>query len=77
MIKYFLEAIPETTAVIDIIETIGTGLQNSLTWIGTVISSFFTAGGAFNAILPVLGLSIGLKLVGMGVRYVRSFIWGD
>lgn len=66
-----------STEVISIITEIGTGLENSLTWIGTVISSFFTAGGAFNAVLPVLGLSIGLKLVGMGVRYVRSFIWGD
>lgn len=58
------------------LEAIGTGVTKSITFAGEVITAIVGETGAMAAILPVIGLAIGLGIVGWGVRTVKSLTWG-
>lgn len=54
--------------------TIGDVLTSAITWVGEVTSSMFSSTGALKDLLPFIALGIGVGVLGLGVRYVRSFI---
>lgn len=53
---------------------IGTVVTQAITWLGTVVSALLGESGALNDLVPFIALGIGVGLVGLGVKYVRSFI---
>lgn len=54
---------------------IGTVLTSAIGWLGQVVSSIFGSTNAQLAdLLPFLALGIGVGVLGLGVKYVRSFI---
>lgn len=63
-----------------LLETITTVLGKAITWVGTVIQAFFgtpaadSTAGALANLLPYLALGMGIGILGLGVKYVRSFI---
>lgn len=58
------------------LEAIGTGVTQVITWIGSVISAIVGTSGAFNALLPVIGIGIGASVIFLGVKLIRSLCWG-
>lgn len=56
-------------AVTDAITTI-------LGWVGTVIDSLLTTDGDLNALLPLFAIGVAISAILLGVRVIRSFIWG-
>lgn len=57
-----------------LITQIGTVLTAAIGWVGNVVSSMFGAEGALADLLPYLALGMGIGILGLGVKYVRSFV---
>lgn len=45
-------------------------------WIGTVIDALLT-GGALAPLLPLFAIGVAISAILLGVRIIRSFIWGS
>lgn len=56
------------------LEAIGTGVTSAIEFGGEVLTSIMT--GSMSAVLPVVGLAIGLGIVGWGIKTVKSLVWG-
>ena len=52
------------------------GVGTAVSSAGTVVTALLTEGGELAALLPVVGLAIGIGLVGWGVRTIKSLTWG-
>lgn len=53
---------------------IGTCVTSAITWLGSTVTAFFGENGALSDLLPFLAIAMGIGLVGLGVRYIRSFV---
>ena len=68
------------TALQNVLDSIGTVLGEAIEWVGTVISAFFgtaasgSTAGMFADLLPFLCIGLGVGILGLGVKYVRSFV---
>lgn len=58
----------------NLITQIGTVLTAAIGWVGDVVSSMFGASGALADLVPFLALGLGIGILGLGVKYVRSFV---
>ena len=53
---------------------IGSVLTAAISWVGDVVTSLMGSTGALKDLLPFIALGIGVGVLGLGVKYVRSFI---
>lgn len=53
---------------------IGNVLTAAIGWVGDVVSSMFGSEGALADLLPFIALGLGVGVLGLGVKYIRSFI---
>lgn len=58
----------------DLITNIGTVLTSAISWVGQTVTAMFSTTGSLKDLLPFLAISMGLGVLGLGVRYVRSFV---
>lgn len=58
----------------NLITTIGTVLTAAIGWVGDVVSAMFGTSGALADLVPFLALGLGIGILGLGVKYVRSFV---
>ena len=58
----------------NLITTIGTVLTAAISWVGDVVSAMFGTSGALADLVPFLALGLGIGILGLGVKYVRSFV---
>lgn len=56
-------------AVTDAISTV-------ITWVGTVITALTGSSGALNALLPLFAIGIAISAVLLGVKIIKSVVWG-
>lgn len=55
------------------------GVTTVLSWIGTVINALVTGGntpGALNALLPLFAIGISVSAILLGVKMIKSLVWG-
>lgn len=57
-----------------IMGAIGSGVTSVIGYAGQVVTAI-TSGG-LSALLPVIGMAVGIGLVGWGIRTVKSLTWG-
>jgi len=43
---------------------------------GDVVSALLSETGEFAALLPIIGMAIGMGVVGWGIRTIKSLTWG-
>lgn len=55
------------------LEAVGTGVTQVITWFGSVISALNT-GGAWASLLPFIGIAVGVFVVFAGVRLIKSIV---
>lgn len=55
---------------------IGTGITAVIGYAGEVVTALVGETGALSALLPVVGMAVGIGLVGWGIRVVKSLTWG-
>lgn len=58
------------------INAITSGVGTVIEAAGKVVTAIISDGGAMNALLPVIGMAVGLGLVGWGIRTIKSLTWG-
>lgn len=58
------------------IKSITDGVGTVIECAGDVVGAIINDGGAMNALLPVIGMAIGLGLVGWAIRTIKSLTWG-
>ncbi len=56
------------------LEAISAGVTQVITWAGGVLTAITT--GSMSAVLPVIGVAIGIAVVGWGIRTIKSLVWG-
>lgn len=58
------------------LDAISTGVTTAIGYVGDVLSAIVGTSGDLAGILPVLGLSIGMGVIGFGISKLKSVIWG-
>lgn len=57
------------TAVTDALSTV-------ITWVGTVITAMIGETGALKELLPLFAIGISISALLLGVKIIKSFVWG-
>lgn len=58
------------------LEAVTTGLGTVIGWVGSVVSALVGADGQLNELLPLLAIGVAVSALMLGIRAIRSFIWG-
>lgn len=58
------------------LEAVTSGLTTILTWCGTVVGELTTADGALAELMPLFAIGIGISVVFLGVKVIKSIVWG-
>lgn len=51
-------------------------ITDVITWVGTVITALTTETGALAPLLPLFAIGIAISAVLLGIRIIRSVVWG-
>lgn len=46
-------------------------------WVGTFITALTSSTGALYALLPLFAIGIAISAVLLGIRIVKSIVWGE
>lgn len=57
------------SAVTDAITTV-------IGWVGTVIDALLTTDGQLGELLPLFAVGVAISAIMLGVKMIKSFIWG-
>ena len=52
------------------------GITSVIGWIGEFVTQLTTESGDLNALLPMFGIGISISAILLGVKIVRSIVWG-
>lgn len=58
------------------IEAATTGLTTALGWAGTVVDALVGTDGDLASLLPLIGISVGISAMMLGIKAIKSFSWG-
>lgn len=58
------------------LDAVTSGITTVISWVSTVIDALVSADGALNALLPLFGIGVAISAILLGVKIIRSFIWG-
>lgn len=57
------------TAVTDALTTV-------ISWVGTVVTALVGAEGQLADLLPLLAVGVAISALMLGIKAIKSFIWG-
>lgn len=52
------------------------GLTTVISWVGTVITAITGENGALAPLLPLFAIGIAVSVVFLGIKAIRSIVWG-
>ena len=52
------------------------GLTTVIGWVGTVITAIIGENGALAPLLPLFAIGIAISVVFLGIKAIRSIVWG-
>lgn len=58
------------------LEAVTTALTTVISWVGTVVTALTSTDGALSALLPLLAVGVAISALMLGVKAIKSFIWG-
>ena len=59
------------------LEAVTTALGTVLDWVGTVINALVGTDGALAPLLPLFAIGVAISALLLGVKVIKSFIWGS
>lgn len=64
-----------------LLNAVSSALNTVIQWVGVVVKSIVNApvdgvGGELHALLPLLAVGISISALMLGIRAIKSFIWG-
>lgn len=58
------------------LEAVTSGLTTVIGWIGTVVDAVVTTEGALVELMPLFAIGIAISVLFLGVKAIRSIVWG-
>lgn len=58
------------------LEAVTSAISTVITWVGTVITAMTAEAGALAPLLPLFAIGVAISAVLLGVRVIKSIIWG-
>lgn len=58
------------------LDAVTNGITTVIGWVGTVIDALLATDGALSALLPLFAIGVAISAIMLGVKVIRSFIWG-
>lgn len=59
------------------LEAVTTGIGTVIGWVGSVVDSLLAESGALDELLPLFAIGVSISAILLGVRIIKSFIWGS
>lgn len=59
------------------LEAVTTALGTVIDWCGTVIDALVGTEGALAPLLPLFAIGVSISALLLGVKVLKSFIWGS
>lgn len=56
------------------LDAVTSGLTTVISWVGSVVTAVTT--GSLSALLPLLAIGVAVSALMLGIKAIRSFIWG-
>ena len=58
------------------LEAVTTALSTVIGWVGTVVSALVKTDGELSSLLPLLAVGVAVSALMLGIKAIKSFIWG-
>lgn len=58
------------------LEAVTTGMGTVIGWVGTVVQALLSTSGQLSELLPLFAIGVAISAVLLGVKLIRSLIWG-
>ena len=58
------------------LEAVTSALTTVISWVGTVVTALTGAEGEMKELLPLLAIGVAISALMLGIRAIKSFIWG-
>lgn len=58
------------------LEAVTTALTTVIDWVGTVVTALVSTDGALSSLLPLLAVGVAISALMLGIKAIKSFIWG-
>lgn len=58
------------------LEAVTSALTVVIGWVGTVVSALVGESGELKELLPLLAIGVAISALMLGVKAIKSFIWG-
>lgn len=58
------------------LESVTSGITTVISWVGSVINALIGDNGALAALLPLFAIGIAISAVLLGVKLIKSVVWG-
>lgn len=58
------------------ITAVTNGLTSVIGWVGTIIDSMVGEAAALGELLPLFAIGISISVIFLGVKVVKSIVWG-
>ena len=52
------------------------GITTVIGWIGTVIDAVFGEAGSLSSLAPLFAIGISISAILLGVKIIKSMVWG-
>ena len=59
-----------------LLEAVTTALSTVIGWVGTVVTALVSETGELKELLPLLAIGVSVSALMLGIRAIKSFIWG-
>ena len=66
----------ESTAVNSMLELVTSGITSVIGWVGTVVTAIVGEGGQLAELAPLFAIGISISAILLGVKIVKSMVWG-
>lgn len=58
------------------LEAVGSALMTVIGWVGTVVDALVGEAGELKELLPLLAIGVAISALMLGIKAIKSFIWG-
>lgn len=67
---------PEQTTTVTMLSYVTSGITTVIGWIATTVNEIVGAEGALKDLAPLFAIGISISAILLGVKMVRSIVWG-
>ncbi len=58
------------------LEAVTTALGTVIGWVGTIVTALTGSNGQLKDLLPLLAVGVAISALMLGIKAIKSFIWG-